>query len=83
MSDDPIRNIQFNNSESVYSVQRPNDKPLHKEKRKKKYEPKRRKDSVELTEEPLSKKTTHDSKPTHVQLNDETEKNIGINILVK
>lgn len=83
MSDDPIRNIQFNTSKSVFSVQGPNDRPFHKEKRKKKHEAKRQKDSVELSEEPLSKIITHDSKPTYVQSQDETEKQISINIIVK
>lgn len=83
MSDDPIKNIKFKTSESVYSVQRPNDKPLHKEKKKKKYEPKRRKDSVELTEESSIKQTNQDSKPTQDPLKDKPEKKAHINILVK
>ncbi len=83
MTDDTIRNIKFNTAESIYSVQKSNDKPLRKEKRKKKYDSKREKDNVELSEESLSKITNHDSKPTRVHSDDETEKQARIDILVK
>ncbi len=83
MADDSIRNLQFNTSESIYSIQKPNDRPLPKEKRKKKYKLARRKDDVELSEESINKMIDHNSKPTHVQSDDETVKQVSINILVK
>ena len=54
MSDDPIRNIGLTQPETIHQIEQPADKPMKREKRKKGYNPKREKDSVEIKSSVIS-----------------------------
>ena len=85
MSEDSIRNINLGQSETIHQVEQTADKPMKRKKRRKEYNPKREKDSVELT--PMNAQTLETSleeEPIETNSNDEKEEQqVSINILVK
>ena len=85
MSDDPIRNIDLTQSETIHKIEHTTDKPMKREKKKKEYIPKREKDSVEI-KSPVNivSETSKDEEQKNEDPTDEEEqKRLSVNILVK
>jgi|TARA_Y100000294_G_C8517097_1_gene321322 hypothetical protein len=85
MSDDPIRNIGLTQPETIHQIEHTTDKPMKRERKKKKYNPKREKDSVELNS-PVQ--TDSETAEDEIQKKDdlieeEENKRISVDILVK
>ena len=85
MSDDPIRNIGLTQPETVHQIEHTTDKPMKREKKKKEYNPKREKDSVEI-KSPINKDSEisiDEEQKKEDPINEEERKRISVDILVK
>ncbi len=85
MSDDPIRNIGLTQPETIHQIEHTADKPMKREKKKKEYNPKREKDSVDI-KSPVNtaSATAEDDEQKKEDLIDEEEqKRNSVDILVK
>jgi hypothetical protein len=82
MSEDSIRNVNISQPETIHKLEHATDKPMKREKRKKGYNPKREKDSVEI-----QTKTQLETEPADIEDGEEENINVSdevsINILVK
>ena len=85
MSDDPIRNIGLTQSETIHQIEHTADKPMKREKKKKEYNPKREKDSVEIkTPVNTTSGPSEDEEQKKQDLTDEkVQKKNSVDILVK
>ena len=85
MSEDSIRNINIGKPETIHQVEQTADKPMKRKKRRREYNPKREKDSVELTSiNAQMLETSLEEEPIDTDSNDEQEgQQVSINILVK
>jgi len=85
MSEDPIRNINIGQTETIHQIEQTSDKPMKRKKRRKEYNPKREKDSVELTSQDIQKlESSHDEALVDSDSIDNKEKEqTSIDILVK
>ena len=85
MSDDPIRNIGLTQPETIHQIEHTTDKPMKREKKKKEYNPKREKDSVEI-KSPVNKDSEisiDEEQKKEDPINEEERKRISVDILVK
>ena len=85
MSDDPIRNIGLTQPETIHQIEHTTDKPMKREKKKKEYNPKREKDSVEI-KSPINKDSEisiDEEQKKEDPINEEERKRISVDILVK
>ena len=85
MSDDPIRNIDLSQAETIHQIEHTTDKPMKREKKKKEYRSKREKDSVEI-KSPVSigSETSGDDGEKYADSIDKKEqKQLSVDILVK
>lgn len=86
MSEDSIRNINLGQPETIHQVEQAADKPMKRKKRRREYNnPKREKDSVELTSMNAQMlETSLEEESIDADPNDEKEEQqVSINILVK
>ena len=85
MSDDPIRNIGLSQAETIHQIEHTTDKPMKREKKKKEYTSKRKKDSVEikLSVNKVSETSKDEEQKNEDPIDEDEQKRLSVNILVK
>ena len=84
MTDDPIRNVQLNTTDAVYSVKKPSDHEFHRDKKKKDNYQNRKKDRVELSEKSTEEFNVENEKNEDNEKQASPENSLkSVNILVK
>lgn len=84
MTDDPIRNVQLNTTDAVYSVKKPADREFHRDKKKKDNYQSRKKDRVELSEKSTEESNVENEKKEDNEKQASQENSLkSVNILVK
>ena len=82
MSEDSIRNVNISQPETIHKLEHATDKPMKREKRKKGYNPKREKDSVEIQSKIQVEPEPHEIEDDEEENVKDTDE-VSINILVE